>query len=308
MAKASRIEADNVVLFPERTAAALHAVPVVAPGERPTRSPVQRWSRIALLASLALHTGLFLAFAWRFTDDLARAAGAAEGAATEGAIIPVEVLIEAALPPAPTPTNATLAVTNEVTPEPVQPQPPQPAPVVIVPNEAPTPALPVEANAKPAEVETRDTPQAPARVVQEPRKLEPKPVKKRQAAASAAASPSRAAAARGEGRAGAGGQGEIGGSANRSSYQALVLAHLQRHRIYPETARSRGITGVAAVRFALAPDGSVMAAGLAHSSGQAVLDTAVTDMVRRASPFPPAPPGLNPGRLDFAASIRFDLR
>jgi protein TonB len=125
---------------------------------------------------------------------------------------------------------------------------------------------------------------------------------------SAAANPSPAAAARAEGRAGAGGRIESGGTANASSYQAEVLAHLQRYRIYPAEARSRGITGTAMVRFALAASGGVMSASLGRSSGAAVLDEAALSMVRRASPFPPIPPGLGRSHMDFAAPIRFDLR
>jgi protein TonB len=62
------------------------------------------------------------------------------------------------------------------------------------------------------------------------------------------------------------------------------------------------------VRFALASNGSVISSGLARSSGESILDSAAIDMVRRASPFPPFPPGLGRARLDFAAPIRFDLR
>jgi protein TonB len=87
-----------------------------------------------------------------------------------------------------------------------------------------------------------------------------------------------------------------------------VLAHLSRHRVYPLEASSRGITGVATVRFALASDGRVLSSALARTSGAGVLDEAAVAMVRRASPFPPIPPGLGRARMDFAAPIRFDLR
>ena len=93
-----------------------------------------------------------------------------------------------------------------------------------------------------------------------------------------------------------------------SSYQAQVLAHLQRFRAYPPEARSRGITGVAMVRFTLGRDGRVFSVSLARGSGANVLDEAVLAMVQRASPFPPFPAGLNRTRMDFAAPVRFDLR
>ena len=327
---------NTVVLFPVRPARAGKApavdlaeppavtrAPTIENSERPTLAPqpARRWLRIGIVASLAIHLGLFAALEWRFVNDLERAAGASAAASAEGTIvIPIEVVIQAALPSAPSPTNATEQNVKPVdTPEPQEqaniPEPEEPAPVVLdipAPTEAPKPALPVEQNAKPQEVETKDTPEAPARLVIEPRKEVVKQQQKRKQAAatpSAAATPNRAAAgARGAGQAGAGGQSQAGGTAAVSSYQALVLAHLQRHRVYPAAARERGITGVAAVRFALAANGSVISAGLARSSGESILDSAAVDMVRRASPFPPFPPGLSRARLDFAAPVRFDLR
>ena len=340
-ASAQRIEETDdgkVVLFPARPARGRNApavdlterpavarAPGIASSERPTLalSPIGRWLRIGIVASLALHLGLFAALEWRFVNDLERAAGASAAASAEGTIvIPIEVVIQAALPSAPAPTNATTPTAKPtVTPNPAPqeqaniPEPEEPAPVLLdipVPTEAPKPALPFEQNAKPQEVETKETPQAPARLVIEPRKEVVKQQQKRKQAAatpSAAATPNRAAAgARGAGQAGAGGNAQAGGTAAISSYQALVLAHLQRHRVYPAAARDQGITGVAAVRFALASNGSVISAGLARSSGQGILDSAAVDMVRRASPFPPFPPGLSRARLDFAAPIRFDLR
>ena len=88
----------------------------------------------------------------------------------------------------------------------------------------------------------------------EVRRAEPKP-----AAPSVAASPAHpAASATTPGPAGNRGNIETGGTALLSSYRALVSAHLQRFRTYPEEARSRGITGIAAVRFALGRDGRVL--------------------------------------------------
>jgi protein TonB len=341
---ARRIEETDdgkVVLFPAQPLRGRNA-PAVDVGERPAiadapaiessarpavaPAPARRWLRIGVVASFAIHLGLFAALAWRFSNDLERAAGASSAAAAEGTVvIPVEVVIQAALPSAPSPTNATTPTAQPVVtpnpapqeqanvPEPELPPPPEPEPVVLdipVPAEAPKPALPVEANAKPQEVETKETPEAPRLVIERPKQAAKQEQKRKQARAapSAAATPNRTAAARGTGQAGAGGSAQAGGTASVSSYQAQVLAHLQRHRIYPAAARERGITGVAAVRFALASNGSVISAGLARSSGESILDGAAVDMVRRASPFPPFPPGMGRARLDFAAPIRFDLR
>jgi protein TonB len=330
-------EADDgkVVPFPARGAPAVDiaerprvaSAPEIEQDERPipVAHPGRRWGRIALIASFALHAGLFAALAWRFANDLERAAGAAAAAAKGMIVISVEVVVQAALPSAPVPTNATsptappLVTPNPApqeqanVPEPELPPPPEPAPVVLdipVASDALKPALPVEPNAKPQEIETKETPQAPRLVTEQPKQALKQQQKRKQpqAAPSAAATPNRAAGARNTGQAGAGGQSQAGGAAAVSSYQALVLAHLQRHRVYPPAARERGITGVATVRFALASNGAVISAGLARSSGESILDGAAVDLVRRASPFPPFPAGLSRARLDFAAPIRFDLR
>ena len=137
-----------------------------------------------------------------------------------------------------------------------------------------------------------------------------KPEKQKPAcsAPSAAASPSRAASANAAGNSGAGGVLDAGGRAVVSSYQAQVLAHLSRYRVYPPEARSSGVTGVARVRFALARDGRVLSASLAGGSGEQILDRAAIDMVQRAAPFPPFPAALAQARMDFAAPIHFNLR
>src|SRR6202030_3983628 len=190
-----------------------------------------------------------------------RAAGAAAAAAAEGAVvIPIEVVVSAALPSAPVPTDGTAPDAWRAAQTPrkndraadkkIQSAPPPK-------DEAATEVVP----------SAKETPQ-PDKEKQEQKK------ERAQQSASTAANPSPAAASRTEGRAGAGGRIESGGSANVSSYQAEVLAHLQRYRIYPTEAKSRGVTGTAMVRFALSSNGSVISASLGRGSGTAVLDEA----------------------------------
>jgi protein TonB len=316
----------------EATASTLPSMPEVA--ERPTifTPKVREWLRITLIVSVALHLLVYLAFQLRFHDDLERAAGAAASLSSQGTItIPVEVVEQSMLPPAPTPTNATPEETKTVDVERLMPTPPDPAPVVmpkeltkveLPPPPEPAPlelpaaeeaqklALPQEDTAPAKPVETAPVPQAPAVAKTEQVPVQEKREQKKavQSAPSAAAAPSRAAAGNSNGNSGAGGTADAGGSAAISSYQAQVLAHLTRHRVYPPEARERGITGVARVQFALGRDGRVLSASLIGGSGERMLDNAALDMVRRASPFPPFPAGISQARMDFAAPIRFDLR
>jgi protein TonB len=290
---------------------------------------------VALIVSVAVHVIIYLAFQLRFHDDLERAAGTAAALSSQGTItIPIEVVVEAALPSAPTPTNASpmdAKMPSEI--DALMPVLPEPAPVVMpkelteaqtpaqevapvpipVPEPGPRLALPEEMTAPPRSAEIASVPRVPVAVIEE--RAAPKQSPKREQPAisarsspSVAASPTRAAAANANGNVGAGGSSAMGGSAAISSYQSQVLAHLTRHRVYPPEARERGVTGIVRVQFALARDGRVLSAGLVGGSGERALDSAAVDMVRRASPFPPFPVGIAQARMDFAAPIRFDLR
>jgi periplasmic protein TonB len=284
-------------LVPRREAPETRAAPNSAnSNERPALPPAahSKWWEIGFAISIALHLAAAAAFQAKYTYDLERAAGAAAAVSTEGAIIiPIEVVVTAALPSA-TPTDATA-------PDALKAAPTTPKTEMAADKKAKSAPPPKSDEALEVVPAAKETPQ--------PDREKPEQKKERaQQSTSAAANPSPAAAARAEGRAGAGGRAEFGGTANVSSYQAEVLAHLQRYRIYPPDARNRGITGTAMVRFALASSGGVISASLGRSSGAAILDEAALSMVRRASPFPPIPPGLGRSQMDFAAPIRFDLR
>lgn len=317
-----------VVAFPVRSAAGVFSV---VPPERPVAPAMERSPfLLAIVLSLALHAAAFAAAQSWTENDLERALGNAATLAAEGTfvIIPVEVVADSALPTAAAPTNTTTPEAQTPNPAAVaEPEKTEPAPRPVtepVQSTAPPPPLAAEV---PAEERVAPLPDAKA---PEPPKLEekpapvpaetPKPVEQkaapkeirrieaRPAAPSAAAAPARPAASATPGRAGNRGNIETGGAALVSSYEAQVRTHLQRFHTYPEAARSRGITGVAVVRFALGRDGQVLSALLVSGSGASVLDEAALVIVRRASPFPPFPPGLNRARMEFAQPMRFLLR
>ncbi len=96
----------------------------------------------------------------------------------------------------------------------------------------------------------------------------------------------------------------IGRSNNTTNYAGLVSAHLRRHQQYPADARSRGDQGTASVTFTLDAGGRVTAARLARSSGVSSIDSEVTAMVRRASPFPAPPAGRS---VSFTVPVNFRL-
>jgi protein TonB len=266
--------------------------------DRPTLPELKRarWWEVALLASLLIHALAVLAFSLKYSYDMERAAGAASAASTDGAlVIPIEVVVTAALPSAEKPTDATAP--DATKPAQTTPKDEQKA------KEKTETAPPQKSDAAQEVVPTAKDSPSP-----EKREREQKKKETAQASRSAATSPNQAAASRSEGRAGAGGHSEFGGTANISSYQAQVLAHLQRFRVYPPEAKNAGIRGTATVRFSLASSGSVISSSLSGGSGSSVLDQAALAMVRRASPFPAIPPSLGRSHMDFAAPVRFDLR
>ncbi|MCC5958974.1 MAG: energy transducer TonB [Rhodobacteraceae bacterium] len=78
-----------------------------------------------------------------------------------------------------------------------------------------------------------------------------------------------------------------GRSISPVQWQSRLLAHLERHK-----PRSRGEQGQAHVTFQIDAAGNVSAIRLSRSSGRADVDQAATDLVRRASPVPAPPPGV----------------
>ena len=96
-----------------------------------------------------------------------------------------------------------------------------------------------------------------------------------------------------------------GSNVSPARWQSRLMAHLERRKRYPSGARSRREQGTAFVRFTIDANGNVRSASLARSSGFPELDEEVISLVRRASPVPPPPAGVN---RTITAPVRFNLR
>lgn len=94
-------------------------------------------------------------------------------------------------------------------------------------------------------------------------------------------------------------------SVSPARWQSRLMAHLERRKRYPSSARRARQEGVAQVRFTIDGNGNVQSVALARSSGVAELDAEVVAMVRRASPVPAPPPGV--GRT-IVVPVQFNLR
>jgi periplasmic protein TonB len=95
---------------------------------------------------------------------------------------------------------------------------------------------------------------------------------------------------------------ESGGEA--MSYQFIVGGMLERVKHYPERSLRRGAKGTATIGFVLDGSGGVASVVLLRSSGEAELDAESVALVRRAAPFPPAPPG---AQHSFTVEVAFGM-
>ena len=92
----------------------------------------------------------------------------------------------------------------------------------------------------------------------------------------------------------------VDSGASRASYAALVVAEIQAHRYYPESARAHGVQGAVGVAFTIGTSGRVASASVVRPSGSAELNDAARAIVRSIAP--PPPPG---GSFSASTTIRF---
>lgn len=179
-------------------------------------------------------------------------------------------------------------------PPPVQPPPVQPPPVQPLP-EPPLPEPPPEPPPPPNEAEA-DMPGPPPAPAAPPPPVAPhviQPVQATQASAASAASSAADEAAPAVQRLSA---------ARAAVWRGKLVPHINRFR----RPLPGGIAGTARIGFTLDVEGRVTAASVAASSGVPALDEAARDLVRRASPFPPPPPGLTGAALSFVVPVHYD--
>lgn len=93
-----------------------------------------------------------------------------------------------------------------------------------------------------------------------------------------------------------------------SAFEARLIAHLERYKHYPQSARSRSQQGVVRLRFTMDRSGHVLSARIAQSSGVPALDDEVLTMIDRAAPLPSFPPEIPQAQLDLLLPISFSLR
>lgn len=93
----------------------------------------------------------------------------------------------------------------------------------------------------------------------------------------------------------------------RASYSQRIVAHLNRHKSYPASARSRREEGTVMLTFTLDRHGKVISSHISRGSGHPELDREALDMLKRAQPFPTPPAELSEQRFPFTAPMRYYL-
>ena len=94
----------------------------------------------------------------------------------------------------------------------------------------------------------------------------------------------------------------------QASWQKRLINHLNRHKRYPDAARSRHAQGTVVVAFKIDRFGQLVASHVTKSSGSPALDDEALAVLQRASPLP-APPEQMPGAmLDLVLPIQFRIK
>lgn len=222
------------------------------------------------------------------------------------AVAPEVPEIAAPEPPADTPPPPTRPTA------PARPEPPQTAEVTATPEppapsavpEPPAPSLP-EATIAASPVPPRRPAdlKVPARSVQSRPAPEAPPNSTRNSAGQAE---TRAAGTGGGALAGNSGRNDTASmsGAERANLMSTWGARIAQ-RIQRRTVRIRA-EGTVVVALSVTSDGRLAGVSLARSSGDAAVDSAAIDAVRRAGRFPKAPRGLPPGTHNFRLPIRID--
>lgn len=193
------------------------------------------------------------------------------------------------------------------------PTPPPPAPPkVVTPPQPPAPVeelpIPKLAEAPKAEIavpkpkpKPKPKPQPPKPVEKKPEPVKEKPSEEKPAETQPTQAPTEKSAQPAPGPSPA-------QMAAKASWQNTLLAHLGKYKKYPASAQARGKEGLNRLRFVVDAEGNVLSFELVGRSGNADLDRATLEMIRRAQPLPKPPADmLNNGSIEIVAPFVYSL-
>jgi protein TonB len=250
--------------------------------DRPDSAGVFTWTS-CLLVVLALHAGLMLVLMLRQVQI--EPAGAP----------PAAVMID--LPPLSAPAPSTTAASPppepQTEPPPLEPQTQSlPLPEPEAPKLAPSP-VPHPAVALPAPQPPKPKPKV--------KRVEQAALPPPQPAATASLPPSTPPASAPQAPASS-------APAARASWQAQLVAWIEKYKRYPRVAQEQRQQGVVYLRFAMDRQGRVTSSQINKSSGFELLDDEVLALIQRAQPLPAPPPEIPGAVVDLVVPVAFSLR
>jgi len=91
------------------------------------------------------------------------------------------------------------------------------------------------------------------------------------------------------------------------TWKSAMVMHINRHKRYPDTARSHRLTGEVQIVFSMDRSGRVLQSRVRHSSGSTLLDVEAMELFKRASPLPLPPPAVQGEILQYVMPITFRM-
>jgi protein TonB len=91
-------------------------------------------------------------------------------------------------------------------------------------------------------------------------------------------------------------------------WMRAVTEKVRQNFYYPPPALATRTTGVVTVRFSVRHNGQIDRVDVRKSSGNAMLDKAATDIMRKAQPLPPIPERMQVARVEGDMPINFGVR
>jgi TonB family protein len=91
----------------------------------------------------------------------------------------------------------------------------------------------------------------------------------------------------------------------REDYLWAVVRKISQYRYYPKSARDNSEEGMVEARLTIARDGRLLDVSVAKSSGYPNLDSAMVDIIRQASPYPPLPSDIRGDRHVFTLPLNY---
>src|SRR5262249_34959701 len=95
--------------------------------------------------------------------------------------------------------------------------------------------------------------------------------------------------------------------AARSSWQAQLVAWLEKYKRYPRVAQEQRQQRVVHLRFTIEREGKVLTSEINKSSGFELLDNEVLALIQRAQPVPAPPPEVPGNRIEMLVPVSFSL-